>query len=225
MLTIFLAGDSTVANCPLHEYPMAGWGQCFQEFFERDKVSVVNMAKGGASSNSFIEDGLLNDILNRIRPGDYVFIQFGHNDQKEYGSKTPERYRTMLTIYLDRVQAAGADPILVSPVHRRFFDQTGKLKNTLGEFPETVRELAQSRSIPFIDLSKQTQELYENYGEEKSKKLFTWLRPNEHVNYPEGVEDNTHFSIEGARLIGQLVCEELKKNQHPLGKYIKSIER
>ncbi|WP_067843496.1 rhamnogalacturonan acetylesterase [Amphibacillus sediminis] len=222
MLNIYLIGDSTVANCPAYEYPMAGWGQYFDQYFDQTKVSVINRAKGGASSNSFIEEGRLKQILNELKPNDYALIQFGHNDQKEYGSQTPERYRKYLTYYLDQISKWQAHPILVSPVHRRFFTSEGKVNNTLGEFPDVVRELAQQQSIPFVDLSKRTKELYEAYGVEQSKQLFTWLAPNEHANYPEGIKDNTHFSEKGARLVGELVCQEIKRLNLPLKAYIRS---
>ncbi|SEN51406.1 Lysophospholipase L1 [Amphibacillus marinus] len=210
-MNVFLIGDSTVATCPAHEYPMAGWGQYFQQFFKTKHVTVINKAKGGASSNTFIEEGRLTPILTELKADDLVLIQFGHNDQKPYGTITAGAYKACLSSYIDQIEARGSQVALVSPVHRRFFKENGQLKNTLGEFPEVVKQLATERNVPLIDLSLLTEQLYQQLGVEGSKQLFTWLEPHEHNNYPDGVQDNTHFSENGAKRVGQLVCEQIKR--------------
>ncbi|WP_226667862.1 rhamnogalacturonan acetylesterase [Metabacillus litoralis] len=219
--TIFLAGDSTAANCPKHESPMAGWGQFFQSFFD-DNVTIHNEAMGGRSSNSFIEEGRLQGILERIQQNDYLFIQFGHNDQKSYGTEPYTTYQSSLRKYVLGAREKGAYPVLLTSVHRRKFDRSGKLENTLGHYPNAMIQLAEKLKVPLIDLWSKTKCLYENLGIEESKKLFTILEPNVHQNYPDGIEDNTHFSETGAREIGKLVVEGMKELELPVVAYLKT---
>lgn len=217
--TIYIAGDSTAANCPSHESPMAGWGQFFQHFFD-EHVKIVNEAMGGRSSNSFIEEGRLQSILNRINHNDYLFIQFGHNDQKSYGTDPYTTYQCALREYIKGALDKGANPVLLTSVHRRKFDQEGRLENTLGEYPKAMIQLAEKLEVPIIDLWAKTKALYEELGIEGSKKLFTILEPNTHPNYPDGIEDNTHFSQTGAREIGKLVVEGMKELDIPIVMYL-----
>lgn len=222
LYTIYLAGDSTVANCPSHEAPMAGWGQTFHEFFS-ENVLIINKAMGGRSSNSFIEEGRLEAILNEIQPNDFLFIQFGHNDQKSYGTEPYSTFQTSLTEYIVGARAKGAVPILITPVHRRRFNEEGKLENSLGEYPNAMRQLAEKLDVPLIDLWAKTKELYEELGIEGSKKLFTIFKPNEQPNYPNGIEDNTHFSEHGAKEVGKLVIEEMRELQLPIAGYVNRL--
>ena len=220
-IKIYLAGDSTVAYCPPNEAPMAGWGQIFQSFFTED-VKVHNHAKGGASTNSFIEEGRLNTILESIETGDYLFIQFGHNDQKSYGTEAYTTYQSYLTEYILGAREKGAIPILITSVHRRNFDENGRLVNTLGDYPLSMMELARKLEVPLIDLWAKTAKLYQSLGVEKSKQLFTWFNANEHPNYPEGIQDNTHFCETGAREVGKLVLEGINELHLPLTIFIKN---
>ncbi|PMC38077.1 rhamnogalacturonan acetylesterase [Bacillus sp. UMB0899] len=222
LYTIYLAGDSTVANCPSHEAPMAGWGQTFHEFFS-ENVLIINKAMGGRSSNSFIEEGRLEAILNEIHPNDFLLIQFGHNDQKSYGTEPYSTFQTSLTEYIVGARAKGAVPILITPVHRRRFNEEGKLENSLGEYPNAMRQLAEKLDVPLIDLWAKTKELYEELGIEGSKKLFTIFKPNEQPNYPNGIEDNTHFSEHGAKEVGKLVIEEMRELQLPIAGYVNRV--
>jgi len=217
--TIYLAGDSTVANCPIHEAPMAGWGQTFHEFFQ-ENILIINKAMGGRSSNSFIEEGRLEAIMNEILPDDFLFIQFGHNDQKSYGTDPFTTFQSNLTEYITGARAKGAYPILITPVHRRKFNEDGILENTLGEYPEAMMELAEKLDVPLIDLWSKTRKLYEELGVEGSKKLFTIFAPNEQPNYPDGIIDNTHFSEHGAKEVGRLVIEGIRDLRLPIEKYI-----
>lgn len=216
---IFLAGDSTVANCPVHEYPMSGWGQVLPKFFN-NKVKIINEAKGGASSNTFIEEGRLNKILEKIKVDDYLFIQFGHNDQKSYGTDARTTYKDCLLQFINGANEKGTHPVLITSVQRRSFNNEGKIVNTLGEYPETMRSLAREKDIPLIDLWQKSKTLYESFSVEKSKRLFMWAKPNELTNYPNGIEDNTHFSEFGATEIAKLVIEGIKELQIPLMNYI-----
>lgn len=212
---IYLAGDSTVANCPEHEAPMAGWGQFLHTFFNGNLL-IQNHAMGGRSSNSFIEEGRLQVILDRIQPNDYLFVQFGHNDQKSYGTEPYSTYQKCLTEYVDGARAKGAIPIFLTSVHRRRFDAEGKLENSLGDYPIAMIQLSETLDVPLIDLWAKTKVLYEELGVEQSKKLFTILEPNVHLNYPDGIKDNTHFSEAGAVEIGKLVVEGIEELQLPL---------
>jgi len=217
--TIYLAGDSTVANCPSHESPMAGWGQTFHEFFQGN-ILIINKAMGGRSSNSFIEEGRLEAILNEIQPNDFLFIQFGHNDQKSYGTEPFTTFQSNLMEYITGARAKGAYPILITPVHRRKFNDEGRLENTLGEYPEAMMQLAEKLDVPLIDLWSKTRKLYEELGVEGSKKLFTIFAPNEQPNYPDGIIDNTHFSEHGAKEVGKLVIDGIRELQLPIAEYV-----
>lgn len=217
---IFLAGDSTVADCPDYEAPMAGWGQVLQFFF-KEEIEVCNKAMGGRSSNSFIKEGRLASILANINKGDYLFIQFGHNDQKSYGTKPFTSYQYYLEQYITGARKAGAIPVLITSVHRRSFGVDGKLLNTLGEYPAAMTELAERLAVPLIPLWTKTRELYEALGDQQSKQLFVWFEPNESANYPQGIQDNTHFCKYGALEIAKLVIEGIRENELPLEAYIK----
>ena len=216
-----MAGDSTVANCPAHEAPMAGWGQLFQELFKNNLI-VHNHAMGGRSSNSFIEEGRLQTILDQIQANDFLFIQFGHNDQKSYGTEPYTTYQSSLLKYINGAREKGAHPILVTSVHRRRFDSEGNLENTLGEYPSAMIQLANSLEVPLIDLSSKTKQLYQSLGVEKSKQLFTIFPPNTQSNYPDGIEDNTHFSEKGALEVAKLVVEGIKELHLPIEEYLLS---
>lgn len=220
---IFLAGDSTVANCPEHEAPMAGWGQVLQSFFT-ERVIVHNEAMGGRSSNSFIEEGRLNSILETIKPNDYVFIQFGHNDQKPYGTQPFTSYQACLIQYITGVREKGALPVLVTSVHRRHFDSKGMVVNTLGDYPTAMKQVAAAYDVPLLDLWAKTELLYQSLGEEESKRLFVWFEPNEHPNYSDGIQDNTHFCEDGAREVAKLVIAGIQELQLSLAAYVKVSE-
>lgn len=219
-VNIFLAGDSTVASYPKNEAPMAGWGQFLQDYFT-DEVVIHNHAKCGASSNSFIDEGRLAAILERIETNDYLFIQFGHNDQKEYGTEVFTAYPFYLGQYVAGAREKGAFPVLVTSVHRRNFDDNGRLVNTLGEYPGSMIELAKTLDVPLINLWEETAKLYQSLGEENSKQLFTWLESNENPNYPDGIQDDTHFCEHGAKKVGELVLKGIKERQLPIAKFIK----
>jgi lysophospholipase L1-like esterase len=217
---IFLVGDSTVANYPEHEAPMAGWGQVFDSFLT-DQATIYNEAMCGRSSNSFIEEGRLKNVLENIQCDDYLFIQFGHNDQKSYGTQPFTTYQFYLTQYITGAREKGAIPVLITPVHRRNFDREGELVNTLDDYPEAMLQLATKLDVPLIDLWGKTEVLYQSLGAEGSKQLFVWFEPNEHPNYPEGIHDNTHFCKNGAIKIARLVTEGIQELKLPLAAYVK----
>lgn len=215
---IYLAGDSTVENVLPEQGNKMGWGQVISEFFT-DDVLFMNEAKGGRSSKSFIEEGRLNKILEVIEKGDYLFIQFGHNDQKvdepHRGTDPYTTYQKYLTQYIVEAREKHAIPVLLTSVNRRTFTEDGKLFNGLGEYPEAMRQLALSFQVPLIDLWEKSKQLYEQLGVEGSKRLFAWYE----LEDPEIPTDNTHFGRYGAREIAKLVVSGIKELQMPFAKY------
>ncbi|WP_269431489.1 rhamnogalacturonan acetylesterase [Domibacillus indicus] len=210
-MTVYLAGDSTVSDYDPSVFPRAGWGQVFQEYIG-GKVTVANHAASGRSSKSFIEEGRLAVILERIQPGDYLFIQFGHNDQK---NEDPARYtdpfgayKACLMQYIEGARRKKAYPVFITPVERRRFSGKTAL-DTHGHYPQAMKEAGQECGVPVIDLSAKSKKLFEMLGPEKTKQVFLWLKEGESSCYPSGAEDNTHFQSHGAHLIAKLVAEEV----------------
>ena len=223
--TIYMIGDSTMANKSNPETnPEHGWGQVLPNYFST-KISIDNRAVNGRSSRSFILEGRWDSILKTIKKGDYVFIQFGHNDQKE---KSPDRYtnphvtyRHNLIKYIEETRAKGATPVLFSSIVRRNFNEHGVLIDTHGDYPLETRLVALEYQVPFIDLQYLTEKLEETYGVEGSKKLHLHFEAGEEPFYKEGKHDDTHLSNLGANEIAKLAVAELKKNVSSLSKFIK----
>ncbi|MDR6884365.1 pectinesterase family protein [Bacillus sp. 3255] len=220
---LYLAGDSTMSNYKSSFYPRMGWGQVLDRWFGSGAV-VCNAAASGRSSKSYITEGRLNVIWSKIRPGDYLFIQFGHNDQKEDEKRYTEPYTTYLDHlrrYVEGARSRGALPVLITPVQRRSFDEQGSLADTHGEYPSAVRRLAAELEVPLIDLAEKSKRLFESLGAERTKALLLWLQPGEHPNYPDGVTDDTHFSEAGATEIARLVVEGIKELGLPLARLLR----
>lgn len=218
-IKIFLAGDSTMSIKETKAYPETGWGMPFVYFWD-STVTVVNMAKNGRSTKTFITEGLWKSIYDEAGEGDYIFIQFGHNDEvptkKSY--TTEEEFRNNLVKYINESKNKKAIPVLLTPVARRKFDSTGHIEGTHDVYSKIVRDVAAIEKVTLIDLDKKSQVLYQQLGEENSKLLFLQLKPGEHPNYPEGKDDNTHFNELGARLIAQIVLREIKTLMPELAK-------
>ncbi|MFN2744756.1 rhamnogalacturonan acetylesterase [Bacillus sp. z60-18] len=216
-IQLFLAGDSTVSDYDASVAPRAGWGQKIGEYV-KPGLLVRNEAASGRSSKSFIEEGRLEKILKQIRGGDYLFVQFGHNDQKPDERHTDPfgTFKVYLGRYVDSARRKNANPVLITPVARRAFDNQGCLTDTHGDYPDAVRELASELQTPLIDLALKSGRLLQSLGPEASKKLFLWLEPGEHPNYPDGVSDNTHFSEYGAGEIAKLVVQGAREAGLPL---------
>ncbi|MCF3138059.1 rhamnogalacturonan acetylesterase [Paenarthrobacter sp. AR 02] len=207
-MKILLAGDSTVAACPSYEYPMSGWGaHLAPETYWW--AAVHNFAKGGATTESFREEGLWTQLLHQTVAGDVVLIQFGHNDQKREHLAARTGYSDNLRRMVAEVRAKGGVPILCTSVERRHF-LAGALQATLGEYPAVVRELGSELGLDVIDLNQWTRTLYEELGEEKSKELFFHFAPGAHAHWAGGLEDNTHFHQKGATMIAGYVAEQLE---------------
>lgn len=212
-IKIFMAGDSTMSIKETKAYPETGWGMPFVHFWD-STVTVVNKAKNGRSTKTFISEGLWKSIYDEAGPGDYVLIQFGHNDEaKEKVERyaTPDTFRMNLTRFVRDARAKGATPVLFTPVSRRRFDTTGTALETHKEYSAFVKEVATNENVFCIDLDTKSRELYQQMGQHDSKLLFLQLKPGEHPNYPDGKDDNTHFTELGARLIAQIVLRELKE--------------
>lgn len=211
-IRVFLAGDSTMSVKEVKAYPETGWGMPFVHFFD-SSVTIDNRAKNGRSTKTFISEGLWDKLIKDVREGDFVFIQFGHNDESKEKTErytTPEQYRINLARFVLETRAKKATPILLTPVSRRRF-KNGIANESHEEYSKLVRELASKLNVHFIDLDEKSRALYQKYGEEASKLFFLQLQPGEHPNYPEGKNDNTHFNELGARMIAQIVLQELTK--------------
>lgn len=213
-----------MANKPLEDNPERGWGQLFQPYFT-DQVVVRNYAKNGRSSKSFIDEGLWDTVLDSLKAGDYVFIQFGHNDEKEHDST---RYTQPFTTYtqnlkkfIDETRAHNASPVLCTPVMRRRFDDQGCFYDTHGEYPDAVRKQAKELNVPLLDMHIKTEKMIVDHGVEKSKELFLFIKPGVYKSRPNGVEDNTHFSEYGATTVAGLAAECLREINHPLAGMLK----
>ncbi|UZX04447.1 rhamnogalacturonan acetylesterase [Arthrobacter sp. CDRTa11] len=211
-MKILLAGDSTVANCPTHEYPMSGWGAQLPRHVYT-WAAVHNFAKGGASTESFRAEGLWRQLLESVEEGDLVLIQFGHNDQKKIHLAARTGYAANLRTMVAEVRALGARPVLCTSVERRHFlhdaGAGAELDETLEDYPEVVREIALELQLPVVDLNSWTRDLYTDLGVEGSKQLFCHFGPGEHAFWPAGLTDNTHFSERGAALVAEHVANQI----------------
>jgi lysophospholipase L1-like esterase len=221
-IKIFMAGDSTMAIKEIKAYPETGWGMPFVYFFD-STVTVDNRAKNGRSTRTFISEGLWQKLIDDVHEDDYVFIQFGHNDEvKEKTDRytSPEDYKANLIRFIIETRNKKANPVLLTPVTRRQFDSTGHIKETHLIYSSLVREVAKQQKVPLIDMDEKSKALLQQFGAENSKWLFMQLQPGEHPNYPDGRNDNTHFNELGARLMAQLVLNEIKELKLDLAKRI-----
>lgn len=214
--TIYTIGDSTMADkIKPNENPETGWCQVLPSFFDLNQVVIDNRAVNGRSTKSFINEKRWDSVYNSLQPGDYVFIQFGHNDAKIADStrytNPHTSYRHNLIRFVTETRAKGAIPILFSSIARRNFNEQGVLIGTHGEYPLEVRLVAQEYQVPFIDLEYFSEQLEQSYGVEKSKELHLFFKAGEHPYYPEGKSDDTHLSRNGATEIATIAVRELKK--------------
>ena len=224
-ITVYLAGDSTMAPKEAKARPETGWGERLQQYFDSTQVRIDNRARNGRSSKSFITEGLWARIAERLQAGDYVFIQFGHNDESpDKGPErytTPAEYRANLMRMVADVRARNANPVLLTSVARRKFDKAGKTVETHGEYPAVVRAVAAEQHVPLLELLAATDSLLARFGPDSSRALFNQLKPGENPNYPTGVEDNTHFSPRGAELVAELAVRAMRATKLPLTAFIR----
>lgn len=223
-VTIFLAGDSTMAAKVPEKRPETGWGEMLGRYFKNDKVRIENRAMNGRSTKTFILEGRWQKIVDELKKSDFVFVQFGHNDSsKDKGERytPPEDYKKNLIKFVEEVRAKGGNPVLLTPVMRRRFDKDGKFYDTHGEYPGIVRTVAHEYKVPLIDMHKSSEGVIVKYGVDGSKKLFLQLKAGESPNYPNGIDDNTHFSRLGAEEMAKLVIEGIRENELKVRKSLK----
>ncbi len=210
-ITVYLIGDSTMADKQARAFPETGWGTPFKTFFD-SSVVVDNRAKNGRSTKSFIAEGLWQPVVDGLKEGDYVFIQFGHNDEvteKVGRYTTPQQFMDNLKRFVAETREKNAIPVLLSPATRRTFDAQGNVVETHPEYSPLVKRVAEETQTPFIDVDKKSRALVQQFGEAYSRYLFMQLEPREHPTYPAGKNDNTHFNELGARLVAQIVLSEM----------------
>lgn len=219
--TLYLIGDSTMADKAVRAYPETGWGMPFHNFFDSTLI-VDNRAQNGRSTRTFIAEGRWKAVMQTLTKGDYVLIQFGHNDEvpTKRSYTPPEQFTRNLITFIQDARSRGAIPILLTPVARRHFDSTGQLIDTHSVYGPLVLQTAKEEKVPCIDLQKMSMELLRKWGPEASALLFNQLEPGEHPHYPEGVKDNTHFNELGARKMAQLVLHALCKLEPPIRQHL-----
>lgn len=221
--TIFLAGDSTMADKPDPDYPERGWGQLLKKLVLAP-AKMENHARNGRSSKSFIDEGLWDQLISRVEPGDWVIIQFGHNDEKERKSSVYAAprgaYRDNLLRFIRETRERGASPVLATSVARRAWDGENKLKPTHGDYPAVVREIAKQEKVPLLDMEIFTTELEQGFGLEGSKRLHLWVEPGVLEFKPDGLQDNTHYSVLGARRVAALAADEIHRLKLPLARWV-----
>ncbi len=219
--TIFLAGNSTVVD--QDREPWASWGQMIPSFLVPSKVVVANYAESGEALNSFVSAKRLEKILNLMKGGDYLFIEFGHNDQKQKGDGIGAftSYKKSLQFFISEVRKKGGIPILVTSTHRRNFDSAGHIVNTLGDYPAAVRQTAKEENVALIDLNEMSKTLYEAWGEKNSIKAFVHYPANTFPNQKDALKDNTHFNAYGAYELASCIVSSIKQQHLPLAKYIR----
>ncbi|UXP32381.1 rhamnogalacturonan acetylesterase [Reichenbachiella agarivorans] len=224
--TLHLVGDSTMADKKDPDRnPEHGWGQVLPEYFGTE-LQVLNHAVNGRSSKSFMSEGKWEAVKQQLKKGDYVFIQFGHNDQKIKDSlrytQPYTTYRDCLRTYVMESRALGAKPVLLSSIVRRKFNEQGVLEDTHGAYPFVMRQLALEMKVPFLDMQLRSEQLVSRLGAEEAKKIYLWLNPGESAYLPDGKQDDTHLSNEGAHHIAELAIEEMKEWDFPFLKYLKN---
>ncbi|GAB3648466.1 rhamnogalacturonan acetylesterase [Echinicola sediminis] len=219
--TVFLAGNSTVVDQA--NEPWAAWGQMFPSFFQAEKVVIANHAESGLTLKGFQGSGRLKKVLSLMKPGDYLFIEFAHNDQKPGGSHVEPftSYQEVIREYIAAVKEKGGIPVLVTSMHRRRFDENGKIVNTLSDYPEAVRQLAKEDGVAMIDLNAMSKTLYEAWGVEASKKAFVHFPAGTFEGQTEDFADNTHFSTYGAYQLARCIVEGLKQTDLELVQWLK----
>ncbi len=218
--TIFLAGNSTVVD--QDKEPWASWGQMIPSFFEPKNICIANYAESGEALTSFKSAKRLQKILSLMKQGDYLFIEFGHNDQKQKGDGIGAftSYKKDLKYYISEVKKKGGIPVLVTSMHRRSFDSTGHIINTLGDYPEAVRQTAAEENVFLIDLNAMSEIMYEAWGPQKSLKAFVHYPANTFPGQDKKLEDNTHFNTYGAYQIARYIVQGIKDNKLPIAKYL-----
>lgn len=225
---LYIIGDSTACIYSSSLYPRTGWAQVLQNYFLDDSILVIDKAQSGRSSKSFFDEGLWAPIKNDLRQGDYVLIQFGHNDEKTSdpvrGTLPGTTFKQYLSRYIDDAIAKGAVPVLATPIERNswngnFIKSTHVTAN--GDYPQAIRELAETKNVGLIDATSLTKAFFEEIGRDSATQLFMNLAAGEWPNYPGGNSDNTHLCEEGAKAVSELIVNEIAvREMQPLSTWI-----
>ena len=242
--TIFMIGDSTMANKDIKKGPERGWGMVLQCYFD-DAIRVDNHALNGRSSKSFINEGRWQEVVSLIKPGDYVIIQFGHNDEKPKADRHTDPGTTFddnLRKFVRETREKGGIPILLNCVVRRNFfkkapqndddealrktigakvkpEEGDTLYDTHGDYRFAPKNVAKELNVPFVDANQITHDLEQGLGREASKKLHMWFLPGEEPSIPKGRQDNTHYNIYGAHVVAHLLADAIVKEVPALKKH------
>lgn len=209
MSTIWIIGDSTVED---NKPPFRGWGWALPEHTAAG-VTVRNHALSGRSTRSFRDEGLFKPVQEGMQSGDILLIQFGHNDEKdapELHTDPDSTYPEFLAWYCDEALKRGVQPVLITPVSRRWWLPGGEMLYTHGEYPAAMRQLSAERHVPLVDLKAASRALYLRLGEEKTAGLFVRIAKGENPDFPDGHDDKTHFNAHGAQVIAALVADGLR---------------
>ena len=209
-MTIYVCGDSTAASYEPERAPITGWGQVLGEYLPG--VRVENRAMGGRSTKSFLSEGRLQKIETEIQPGDLLLIQFTHNDTSDLVWRHTDPWTSFyhnLEIYVDTAILHQAQPVLMTPICRRYW-QGGKLLESHGEYPEVIRVLAAQRNVPLIDIYEKSKQLVRELGDEESKKLYLHVEPGIYPAYPDGSCDDTHTRRAGAEAYARMAADALR---------------
>lgn len=229
-IKVYLVGDSTMCPYEPQRSPVTGWGMPFTSFFD-STVTIDNRAKGGRSTRTFIGENLWQPVADKLQEGDYVLMQFGHNDEAkepQYAARyTPvPDYKINLVKFINESRAKKAIPVIITPVTRMRFNNAGIQQETHKEYTDACYEVSKRYNVPLIDLDKKSRELLQQFGPEHAKLLFMQLAPGENPHYPEGQKDNTHFNEYGARRMAELVLAGIKELKLELAaRIVKSIKK
>jgi DNA sulfur modification protein DndE len=223
-IRVFLIGDSTMANKQPADYPETGWGIPFASLFN-EAVEVQNHAYNGRSTKSFRSEGRWQKVYDQIKKGDYVLIQFGHNDAKlsdttKYAAAQTD-YRKNLTRYIHETRLKGGIPIVLSSIQRRKFDSLGNFVDQHGDYPRVSKEVANKENALFIDMEAKSRALIEKLGLNASEKIFLHLPPGIYKKYKKGVSDDTHFTVYGAQIMANLVAQSIAESTEHLKSFLK----
>lgn len=218
--TVFLCGNSTVVD--QDDEPWASWGQMITRWFN-DSVCFCNLAESGETASTFIAVGRLKKGLSMMKPGDFIIMEFGHNDQKQKGPGTGAYYNfaTALKTFVDEARSRGAQPIFITPTQRRSFDENGKIRETHANYPEAMVWVAQRENCTLIDLHQMTRTLFEAMGQENSKRAFVHYPAGSYPGQNKPFADNTHFNPYGAYQIAKCVIEGLIANNVAFTRFLR----
>jgi lysophospholipase L1-like esterase len=220
-VTMFLAGNSTEVDQA--EEPYAAWGQMIPAFFVPEKIAVANYAESGEALSSFIAERRFEKMLSLMKAGDYAFVQFGHNDMKQKGPGIGAftSFKKDLKYFIAEVKRKGAIPLLVTSMQRRSFDSTGKIRETLEDYPAAVRQTAKEENTALIDLNAMSKTMYEAWGPKESIKAFVHFPANTFPNQKNELKDDTHFTPFGAYEIAKIIVKGIRESKLTLANLIK----